>query len=89
MPWVFQEVEDPRFPENRHMKVVRWPPLRCKRYLWLISLRSWVDPGGIVRPEGLNQWKIPMTPSGIEPANFWLVTQCFNELYHRELLIII
>jgi hypothetical protein len=33
-----------------------------------------------VRPEGLYQWKIPMIPSGIEPANR---AQCPNQLHHR------
>jgi hypothetical protein len=30
-----------------------------------------------------------MTPSGLKPASFRLVTHCVNELYHHEVLIII
>jgi hypothetical protein len=35
--------------------------------------------------EGLGQLKNPMTSPGIEPATFWLVAQCLNQLRYRVL----
>jgi hypothetical protein len=81
---VFHEVEAPRFQDNRHMKVVRLSALSTghlypqKTFLVLNSVRVWVDPRTIVRPEGLRQLKIPVTPSEINPATFRFVAQCLN-----------
>jgi len=88
-PWGFQEVDALRFQDNWHMKVVRLSALRTGRlysqkiFLVRISVRDLVNPRAIVRPEGLCQCKIPVTPSGIKPANFRLVAQCLNQLRHR------
>jgi hypothetical protein len=42
-------------------------------FLLLTCVRGW----------GLCQWKILMTPSGIEPATSRLVAQCLNQLRHH------
>jgi hypothetical protein len=38
---------------------------------------------------GLCQRKIPMIPSGIKPATFWLVVQYLDQLHHHVTTVIV
>jgi hypothetical protein len=55
----------PEFLDNRHLCMVRLSALCTGRP---ICVRDWVHLDATMQPEGLSQWIIPMTPSGIEPA---------------------
>ena len=59
----------PEVPRFHDKKVIRLSPAESTT--------------GLVRPEGLRQWKIRMTPTEIELPTFRSVAQCLNQLRHR------
>ena len=59
------------------------PLLSQETFLVLLSVRGWVDLRAILRPEGLCQRKIPITPIGCRTPTFRLVAQGLNQMRHR------
>jgi hypothetical protein len=65
------------------MKVARLSALRTGRLYPQEIFLVLVDPRAVVRLEGLCQWKLPMTPSRIDPVTFRYVAQWLYQLRHR------
>jgi hypothetical protein len=59
-------------------------PLPSRKILVIISVGGRVDTRAIVWLEGLGQFKNPMASSRMEPATFWLVAECLNQLHWNQ-----
>ena len=85
-----QEADAPRISsQSAHEgdKVVspthRLPLLPRKHSSYSFLLEAQSTPPVLVRPEGLSQRKILITPTGNKPVTFRLVAQCLNQLLYR------
>ena len=58
-----------------------------KIFLVFISVTGLVEFRATVRPEGLSQWKIPMTGLGVEPATFILLCIC-TDIWASQLTLL-
>ena len=89
--WVSQISRQPAREGGKAVSRTNRPPLSPSptgKYSWYsFLLRGWVDPRAIMRPEGLRQWKISTTPSGIEPTNFRRVAWGLKQQHHNTLNI--
>ena len=72
MPWRFHISAQLTHERGKVVSPAHRPLLPTRKY-------SCVDTRVIMRPEGLYQRKISMTPSGIEPATSSLVARCLKE----------
>jgi len=76
--WGSQIIRQSAHEGGKVVSLTHWPPLppplSKEIFLVLISARGWVDPRAIGRPEGICQWKIPMTTIGNRTCDlpvFW------------------
>jgi hypothetical protein len=76
--WGSQISRPPAHEVGKFVSPTHRPPLLKEIFLVLISVRGWVDPSIIARPEGLCQWKNPVPPSEIETTTVRFVAQCLQ-----------
>jgi hypothetical protein len=76
--WGSQILRQSTHEGGKAVSTTHRPPSPSGNTPVLISVRGWVVSRAAVRAEGLCQWKIPMTPSEIDPATFWFIAQCLN-----------
>jgi hypothetical protein len=82
--WGFQISRHSAHESSKVVSRTHRSPLPPRKYSWYsFLLRGWANSRTIAQTEGLCQWKIPVTPQGIEPATFRLLAQCLNQLSHR------